>query len=99
VDSPGDSILAEFVSVVDAVKSAVEIQEVIRAKNAELPENRRMEFRIGINLGDVIQEGERIYGDGVNIAARVEGLAESGGICVSGSAYEQIENKLALGYE
>jgi adenylate cyclase len=99
VDSPGDNILAEFASVVDAVQSAVEIQEVIRAKNAELPEDRRMEFRIGINLGDVIQEGERIYGDGVNIAARLEGLADPGGICISGSAYEQIENKLALGYE
>jgi len=99
VDSPGDNILAEFVSVVDAVQSGVEIQEVIRAKNAELPDERRMEFRIGINLGDVIQEGERIYGDGVNIAARVEGLADPGGICISGSAYEQIENKLALGYD
>ena len=99
VDSPGDNILAEFVSVVDAVQSAVEIQEVVRAKNAELPDERRMEFRIGINLGDVIQEGERIYGDGVNIAARVEGLADPGGICISGSAYEQIENKLALGYD
>jgi len=99
VDSPGDNILAEFVSVVDAVQSAVEIQEVIRAKNAELPEERRMEFRIGVNLGDVIQEGDRIYGDGVNIAARVEGLADPGGICISGSAYEQIENKLALGYD
>jgi len=99
VDSPGDNILAEFVSVVDAVQSAVEIQEVIRGKNTELPEDRRMEFRIGINLGDVIQEGERIYGDGVNIAARLEGLAEAGGICISGSAYEQIESKLSLGYE
>jgi adenylate cyclase len=99
VDSPGDNILAEFVSVVDAVQSGVEIQEVIRAKNAELPEERKMEFRIGSNLGDVIQEGERIYGDGVNIAARVEGLADPGGICISGSAYEQIENKLALGYD
>jgi len=99
VDSPGDNILAEFVSVVDAVQSAVEIQEVIRAKNAELPEERRREFRIGVNLGDVIQEGERIYGDGVNIAARIEGLADPGGICISGSAYEQIENKLALGYD
>ncbi|MDH3557634.1 MAG: tetratricopeptide repeat protein [Deltaproteobacteria bacterium] len=99
VDSPGDNILAEFVSVVDAVQSAVEIQEVIRAKNAELPDERKMEFRIGVNLGDVIQEGERIYGDGVNIAARVEGLADPGGICISGSAYEQIENKLALGYD
>ena len=97
VDSPGDNILAEFPSVVDAVQGAVEIQEVIRAKNAELPENRRMEFRIGINLGDVIQEGDRIYGDGVNIAARLEGLAEAGGICISGSAFEQIENKLGWG--
>ena len=99
VDSPGDNLLAEFSSVVDAAQCAVEIQQVLKAKNSELPENRRMEFRIGINLGDVIEEGERIYGDGVNIAARVEGLAEGGGICISGSAYEQIENKLALGYE
>jgi adenylate cyclase len=71
VDSPGDNLLAEFVSVVDAVESAVEIQKELKAKNEELPEDRRMEFRIGINLGDVIQEGERIYGDGVNIAARL----------------------------
>jgi len=99
VDSPGDNLLAEFSSVVDAVQCAVEIQQVLKAKNAELPENRRMEFRIGINLGDVIEEEERIYGDGVNIAARVEGLAEAGGICISGSAHEQIKNKLALGYE
>jgi adenylate cyclase len=99
VDSPGDNLLAEFGSVVDAVQCAVEVQQVLKAKNAELPENRRMQFRIGVNLGDVIEEGERIYGDGVNIAARIEGLAEGGGICVSGSAYEQIENKLALGYE
>jgi len=99
VDSPGDNLLAEFGSVVDAVQCAVEVQQVLKAKNTELPENRRMQFRIGVNLGDVIEEGERIYGDGVNIAARIEGLAEGGGICVSGSAYEQIENKLALGYE
>jgi len=99
VDSPGDNLLAEFGSVVDAVQCAVEVQQVLKAKNAELPENRKMQFRIGVNLGDVIEEGERIYGDGINIAARIEGLAEEGGICVSGSAYEQIENKLALGYE
>jgi len=99
VDSPGDNLLAEFGSVVDAVQCAVEIQQILKAKNAELPETRRMQFRIGVNLGDVIEEGARIYGDGVNIAARIEGLAEGGGICVSGSAYEQIENKLALGYE
>jgi adenylate cyclase len=99
VDTPGDNILAEFASVVDAVRSAVEIQEELKVKNAELPENRRMEFRIGINLGDVIQEKERIYGDGVNIAARVEGLAAAGGINVSGTVYDTIKNKLTLGYE
>ena len=99
VDSPGDNLLSEFSSVVDAVQCAVEIHEVIRAKNEELPEDRRMLFRIGVNLGDVIEEGDRIYGDGVNIAARLEGLADAGGICISGSAHEQIKNKLALGYE
>jgi adenylate cyclase len=99
VDSPGDNLLAEFASVVDGVRCAVEVQEELRSRNAELPENRRMEFRIGVNLGDVIVEGERIYGDGVNIAARVEGLAEGGGISISGTVYDQIESKLALGYE
>jgi adenylate cyclase len=99
VDASGDNLLAEFGSVVDAVQCAVEIQQVLRAKNALLPEAHRMDFRIGINLGDVIEEGEQIYGDGVNIAARVEGLAEAGGICISGSAFEQIENKLPLRYE
>jgi adenylate cyclase len=99
VDSTGDNLLAEFASVVDAVQAAVEIQQVLKAKNSLLPENRRMEFRIGINLGDVIEEGERIFGDGVNIAARLEGLAEAGGICISGSAFEQIENKLPLHYD
>jgi adenylate cyclase len=99
VDAPGDNLMAEFASVVDAVQCAVEIQQVLRAKNALLPETRRMEFRIGINLGDVIEEGDRIYGDGVNIAARVEGLAEAGGICISESAYQQIENKLPLRYD
>ncbi|MGD9041546.1 MAG: tetratricopeptide repeat protein, partial [Desulfobacteraceae bacterium] len=99
VDSPGDNLLAEFSSVVDAVESAVEIQKELKAKNAELPEERRMEFRIGINLGDVIEEGERIYGDGVNIAARIEGMAEAGGICVSRTAYDSVKNKLNLGFE
>jgi adenylate cyclase len=96
VDSPGDNLLADFTSVLDAVRCAVEIQEELKAQNSQIPENRRMEFRIGINMGDVIQEGERIYGDGVNIAARVEGLAEAGGICISGTVYEHIKNKLAL---
>jgi len=99
VDSPGDNILAEYASVIDAVRSAVEIQEELKTKNAELPEDRKMEFRIGVNLGDVIHEEERIYGDGVNVAARVESLAEAGGICVSGTVFEHIENKLPLGYE
>ena len=99
VDSPGDNLLAEFGSVVDAVRCAVEIQEELRVRNAELPENKRMHFRIGINLGDVVQEEERIYGDGINIAARVEGLAEGGGICISGTVYDSIKNKLSLNYE
>jgi adenylate cyclase len=99
VDSPGDNLLAEFASVVDAVRCAVGIQEELKVKNAELPENRKMAFRIGINLGDVIEEGDRIYGDGVNIAARVEGLAGGGGICISGTAYDHVENKLPLEYE
>ncbi len=99
VDAPGDNVLAEFISVVDAVQCGVEIQQVLRAKNAVVPENRRMEFRIGINLGDVIEEGNSIYGDGVNIAGRLEGLAEAGGICISESAYQQIENKLPLKYK
>jgi class 3 adenylate cyclase len=99
VDSPGDNLLAEFNSVVDAVQGAVAIQKELKVRNAELPENRKMRFRIGINLGDVIVEDDRIYGDGVNIAARLEGLAEPGGICISRTAYDQIEDKLPLGYE
>ena len=99
VDSPGDNVLAEFASVVDAVESAVEIQNELKSKNAELPENRRMEFRIGINLGDVIEEGERIYGDGVNVAARIEGLSAGGGICISGTAFDHVEGKLGLEFE
>jgi adenylate cyclase len=99
VDSPGDNLLAEFASVVDAVECAVAIQQELHTRNTELPVHRRMEFRIGINLGDVIVDEERIYGDGVNIAARLESLAEGGGICIAGSVYEQIKTKLALGYE
>jgi adenylate cyclase len=98
VDSPGDNILAEFVSVVDAVNGAIKIQEEIKKSNTDIPEDRRMEFRIGINLGDVIEEDERIYGDGVNIAARVEGLSAAGGISISGTVYEHIKDKLSLGY-
>jgi adenylate cyclase len=99
VDSTGDNLLAEFSSVVDAVQCAVEVQQVLSAKNETLPENRRMYFRIGINLGDVVEEGKRIYGDGVNVAARVESLAVGGGISISGTAYDQLGKKLPLGYE
>jgi len=99
VDSPGDNVLAEFASVVDAAQCAVAAQKEFQARNADLPENRRMQFRIGVNLGDIIEEGERIYGDGVNIAARLEALADPGGVCLSKTAFEHIESKLPLGYE
>jgi adenylate cyclase len=99
IDSPGDNILAEFGSVVDAVQCSVAVQNEFKARNAELPENRRMEFRIGVNLGDVIEEENRIYGDGVNIAARLEALADPGGICISKTAFDHIESKLPLGYQ
>jgi adenylate cyclase len=99
VDSTGDNLLAEFGSVVDAVQCAVEVQQVLSAKNDALPENRRMNFRIGINSGDVIEEGELIYGDGVNVAARMESLAKGGGISISGTAFDQLGKKLPLGYE
>jgi adenylate cyclase len=99
VTSPGDNVLAEFASVVDAVQCGVAVQKEIQARNSELPENRRMLFRIGINLGDVIEEEGSIYGDGVNIAARLESLADPGGICVSKTAFDHVEAKLPLGYE
>ncbi|MBI3757340.1 MAG: adenylate/guanylate cyclase domain-containing protein [Deltaproteobacteria bacterium] len=99
VGTAGDSILAEFASAVEAVQCAADIQQALRPRNAALPPNRRMEFRIGINVGDVIVEGPQLYGDGVNIAARLEALAEGGGICLSGTVYDQVENKLSLGYE
>ena len=99
VDSPGDNILADFASVVDAVNCAVEIQKLLKEKNENLPENRRLEFRIGVNIGDVVEDGDRIYGNGVNVAARIEGLAEPGGICVSRNAYDHISDKLNIGYE
>jgi adenylate cyclase len=99
VDAPGDNLLAEFASVVDAVRCAVEIQRDLKARNAALPERHQMEFRIGINLGDVVVEGERLYGDGVNIAARLEGIADPGGTCISGTVYDQIETKLVQTYD
>ena len=99
VDSPGDNLLAEFASVVDAAQCGVAVQKEIQSRNSSLREERKMYFRIGINLGDVIEEGERIYGDGVNIAARLEALADPGGICISKTAFDHIESKLPLGYE
>jgi len=99
VDSLGDNILAEFVSVVNSLRCAWDVQQEIKSRNTDLPENRRMNFRIGINLGDVIEEEDRIYGDGLNIAARLEGLAKEGGICISGTAYDQVKNKLPFRYE
>ena len=99
VDMPGDNILAEFASVVEGVQAAVAIQKELKAKNSGLPKNRRMEFRIGINLGDIVADDDRIYGDGVNIAAMLETIADPGGICISRTAYDQIEDKLPLGYE
>ncbi len=95
----GDGALVEFASVVDALECAIEIQRAMAERNGEVPEDRRIEFRVGINLGDVIVEGEDIYGDGVNIAARIEGLAEPRGICISGTAFDQVRNKLGLGFE
>jgi len=99
VDAPGDNLLAEFGSVVDAVNCAVEIQRELAERNADLPPARQMEFRIGINLGDIVEEEKRIYGDGVNIAARVEGLADGGGICISSKVHDEVKNKLGLEYE
>ena len=88
VDSPGDNILAEFASAVDAVQGAVEIQNKLKKENDRLIEDKRLEFRIGVNIGDIVQDKNRIYGDGVNIAARIEGLADPAGICVSRSAVQ-----------
>ncbi len=99
VDAKGDNVLAEFRSVVDALRCAVDIQREVGERNTELPEARRMQFRIGVNLGDVIEEKETLYGDGVNIAARLEALADPGGIAISGTAFDSVGKKLPLGYE
>jgi adenylate cyclase len=97
--SAGDSVIAEFSSVVEAVQCATDIQALLKAENAGLPLERRMEFRIGINLGDVIVQGDQLYGDGVKVAARLESLAEPGGICISGTDYDHVRYKLPLAYE
>lgn len=98
VGTAGDSVLAEFASPVEAVRCAVEIQDALRTRNDSLPEDKRLQFRIGVNLGDVMVKGEDLLGDGVNVAARLEGIAEAGGICVSSSVYDQIAGKLDLGF-
>jgi len=99
VDNPGDNLLAEFGSAVDAVDAAVQIQNKLNKENARFVEDRRLQFRIGINIGDVIQDGDRIYGSGVNVAARIEGIADAGGICISRGTYDHVKDKLDLGFE
>ena len=99
VNTWGDAVIAEFASVVEAVQCAVETQQELSGHNDELPEEQRMNFRIGINLGDVMLEGDDVYGDGVNIAARLQELAEPGGILISGPVYEQVRNKLSIGFD
>jgi adenylate cyclase len=94
VKTTGDGILVEFVSVVEAVQCAVEVQQDIAERNAEVPIEQRIELRTGINLGDIIIDGSDIYGDSVNVAARLEGVAEPGGVCVSGTVYEHVRDKL-----
>jgi adenylate cyclase len=97
--SAGDSVIAEFASPVEAVRCAVEIQQEIEVRNAKLPGDRRMHFRIGVNLGDVMAEGDNLFGDGVNVAARLEGLAKAGGVCVSGTVFDHVRNKVKQEFE
>ena len=99
VDATGDNLLAEFPNALDAVQCAVEVQGVLRVRNQSLSESSRMLFRIGVHLGDITAEGDRLYGDGVNIAARLESLAESGGICISGEVHSQVRSRLGLDFE
>jgi len=95
----GDAFLAEFESAVEAVRCAISIQEDLAVRNAERPENQQMWFRIGVNVGDVMIDGEDLFGDGVNVAARLEGLAEKGGICISGSTFDQVKSKLTIAFD
>jgi adenylate cyclase len=99
VNTWGDAVIAEFASVVEAVQCAVEIQQEISNQDSDPPDAHRMRFRIGINLGDVMVDGSDIYGDGVNIAARLQELAEPGGVVISGSVYDQVHNKLSVGFD
>ena len=99
VKTMGDGLLVEFGSVVDAVKCAVAVQAGMAEREGEVLEDRRIQYRIGINLGDIVIDGEDILGDGVNVAARLEGLAEAGGICVSAKVFGEVGNKLDVGFE
>ncbi len=99
IDTAGDGILAEFASVLNAVNCAVAIQKRMAERNASVDPERRMQYRIGVNQGDLIYDDARIYGDGINIAARLEGIAEAGGICLSGKVYEEVEGKVDFACE
>ena len=99
VDYPGDNLLAEFSSAVEGVEAAVQIQNRLKKENAKFVEDKRLQFRIGVNIGDVVNDGDRIYGSGVNVAARIEGIADAGGICISRNTYDQVKDKLDLGFE
>ena len=99
VDNPGDNLLAEFSSAVDAVGCAVQIQNGLKKENAKFVEDKRLQFRIGVNIGDIVQDGDSIYGSGVNVAARIEGLADAGGICISRNTYDHVKGKLDQGFE
>jgi adenylate cyclase len=99
VNTWGDAVIAEFPSVVEAVQCAIETQQELSTQDPDLPEAQRMRFRIGINLGDVMVDGADIYGDGVNVAARLQEMADPGGILISGPVYDQVHNKLSVGFE
>jgi adenylate cyclase len=99
VDNPGDNLLAEFSSAVDAVECAVEVQKKLKKENARFVEDKQLQFRIGVNIGDVVHDGDRIYGSGVNVAARIEGLADPGGTCISRNTYDQVKENLEFGFE
>src|SRR5215468_5464441 len=99
VKTTGDGILIEFPSVVDTVRCAMDVQRGMDGRNADVPTEQRIEFRVGINVGDVVVEGEDLLGDGVNVAARLEGIAEPGGICISEAAYQHVRDKLDVNFE
>ena len=95
----GDGALMEFGSVVDAINFAVDVQQAMVERNAKVPEDRQINYRVGINIGDIIVEGDDIYGDGVNVAARLEGLAQPGGVCISRTVFDHVRNKVDLSFE